>query len=285
MYYTNIIMMKNYQFLGFILLFFNTLSVFSQKLNTNDSLAISYLEKAYSYSYYSPNFQKYLDSAISIKPQEPYFWQQKSMPFFKQRKYEKGMSYLNRAVELDTTGEYLEYRAFIKCIFQKNYQSSLDDFFKSKEKYMNGYVMDSYNFYISLSYLQLGDLEQAEKYILNSIEYEEKSFGKNGVNYLDLFYYAIILMEKERYNEALIILQQVVGFYNKFSDAMYYIGFCHYHLGYYKTSLEYFNLSKKFLKEGYSFTEANSIYEPYPYQIYMHNIDAFISRLNNFGYK
>ena len=81
-----------------------------------------------------------------------YLWQQKAMPLFKARKYEAGMIFLDKAVLYDEA-EYLDYRAFIKCIFAKTYREAIIDFEKCKEKVGNSYVMDhTYDFHIALSY-------------------------------------------------------------------------------------------------------------------------------------
>lgn len=55
----------------------------------------------YKYSYYHPKFQQYLDSALVYLPKDSFLWQQKAMPFFKRKKYEVGMTYVNKAVEYD----------------------------------------------------------------------------------------------------------------------------------------------------------------------------------------
>ena len=75
---------------------------------------------AYKNSIFHPKYQKYIDSALAILPKDPFLLQQKAMPFFKMKKYELGIKYLDKAVENDNQyDKYLAYRAFIKCIFQK----------------------------------------------------------------------------------------------------------------------------------------------------------------------
>ena len=50
----------------------------------------------------------------------------------------------------------LEYSAFMKCLFSKEYEESIEEFMTVKEKYGDSYVMDhTHNFYIGLNYLQL----------------------------------------------------------------------------------------------------------------------------------
>jgi len=72
--------------------------------------------------------QLYIDSALNIVPKASQLWQQKAMPLFKQKKYEIAMPFLDSAVKYDKTKHWLEYRAFIKCIFQKSYRAAIKDF-------------------------------------------------------------------------------------------------------------------------------------------------------------
>ena len=70
--------------------------------------------------YDAEKYQKYIDSALAILPKDPFLLQQKAIPFFKMKKYELGIKYLDKAVENDNQyDKYSAYRAFIKCIFQK----------------------------------------------------------------------------------------------------------------------------------------------------------------------
>lgn len=46
-------------------------------------------------------WQAYLDKGLAIDSTITYFWQQKAMPYFKARKYEIGMEYLDKAVKYD----------------------------------------------------------------------------------------------------------------------------------------------------------------------------------------
>jgi len=68
-----------------------------------------YFKKSFEFGLFSQSHQHYLDSAILFDHKKPYYWQQKSMPLFKQKKYELGMIYLDSAVKYDSTLHYLEY--------------------------------------------------------------------------------------------------------------------------------------------------------------------------------
>ena len=82
------------------------------------------IQKCYSkYNYRNEmaQWQACLDEGLAKDSTIAYLWQQKAMPLFKARKYEAGMVFLDKAVALDEN-KWLDYRAFIKCIFAKTYQ-------------------------------------------------------------------------------------------------------------------------------------------------------------------
>ena len=72
----------------------------------------------YNYNYQMSEWQECLDNGLKKDSTVAYLWQQKAMPLFKMRKYEAGMVFLDKAVKYDET-RWLDYRAFIKCIFVK----------------------------------------------------------------------------------------------------------------------------------------------------------------------
>ena len=114
------------------------------------------------YPLYSQERQRCLDAGLEKDPTIAYLWQQKAMPLFKQGKYEAGMEYIDKAVEIDPQ-RWQPYRAVIKVIFAKTYKAGITDFQDLLEKYGNAYVMDhTYKFHIGLSYLQLNEFEKAE---------------------------------------------------------------------------------------------------------------------------
>ncbi|QQD14266.1 hypothetical protein [Sphingobacterium sp. UDSM-2020] len=59
------------------------------------------VDSARQYSYYSKEWQKYIDMGLKEDSTIAYLWQQKAMPLFKQGKYELGMQYLDKAVLYD----------------------------------------------------------------------------------------------------------------------------------------------------------------------------------------
>jgi len=157
-----------------------------KKLNAQDSTRfVKYIDKVGEFPLFSMKRQQYLDSALSIVPRAAYLWQQKAMPLFKQKKYETGMPYLDSAVKYDKKNNWLQYRAFIKCIFQKSYREAINDFDLVQKVNGNSYVMDhSYEFYKGLCYLQLNKFDSAEYLISKCITEERKARGESWIHNL-----------------------------------------------------------------------------------------------------
>lgn len=220
----------------------------------------------YSYVYNHQQYQKCLDQAIQEDPQISYVWQQKAMPYFKARKYEVGMRYLDKAVKINKA-RYLSYRGFINCIFVKDYESAIRDFEEIKSMVGNSFEMDhSYNFYIALSHLQLNNFKEAEKLFKKEIDDQISEWGAEEYHHLLMFYYGISLYEQQKFKAAISALDKTLKKYPNFSDAMFYKSICLYQQG----NPEFKTLAEKARengKAGNTINEDNAIYETYPYQI------------------
>lgn len=247
----------------------------------SDSLKIvDYWNKTSLVPLFSAKRQLYLDSILAIKPNYAYAWQQKAMPLFKQMKYELGMKYLDSAVKYDKTFHWHEYRAFIKCIFQKNYSEAIRDFKSVKLRNNEGYVMDhSYEFYIGLSFLQLNQFDSAYSYIKSSIDMGEKKW-KTG-HYLEYMYLGIVSMERQDSLQANKYLDKAIALYSNFSDAKYYKAMLWFTSGNINNALVLFKDALKDLSNGYTINEDNAIYESYPYQINKKGLEQFIEYLQS----
>lgn len=148
---------------------------------------------------YDPLVQEILDEGLEADASISYLWQQKAMPLYKQGKYELGLPYLDKAVAYNRR-EYLSYRAFMQCIFAKNYTDAFKDFELCIAEQGNLFEMDhSYNFYIALSYLQLNKFEKAEIIFKEDINTFQKLKGADWVHHIDLFYHGISLFEQKKY--------------------------------------------------------------------------------------
>jgi hypothetical protein len=108
---------------------FTALSQNSKPYSKQDSLkAKTYFDNSWKYSLGSVQHQLYLDSALAIMPTNAYYWQQKSMPLYKAHKHELGKPFVDSAVKYDPS-HWLEYRAFLKCIYHRTYTDALTDFY------------------------------------------------------------------------------------------------------------------------------------------------------------
>lgn len=219
----------------------------------------------FSYYYQMAQWQECLDAGLKKDATIAYLWQQKAMPLFKTRKYEAGMVFLDKAVALDEE-KWLDYRAFIKCIFAKTYKEAILDFEKCKSMRGNTYVMDhTYDFHIALSYLQLNEFKKAEAIFKADIEDQILKYKE--AHYLDLFYYGITLYEQKRWDEAISIFDKALGQYSEFSDVKFYKGICLVQLGKKEEAKIIFEESENDFKNGYTINEDQIFYETYPYQV------------------
>lgn len=222
--------------------------------------------KKYNYNFQMAEWQKCLDEGLQKDSTIAILWHEKAMPYFKSRKYEVGMKYIDKAVQYDPVNQQ-PYRAFIKCIFAKTYNDAITDFEDCKKKFGNNYVMDhTYNFYIALSYLQLNEFQKAEALFK---EYADDIFqNRNGLEHPTiLFYYGISKYEQKKWDEAIIEFDKALKIYPHFSDAKYYKAICLARLDKQEKVAELISESKADFKNGYSINEDNTVYETYPYQI------------------
>lgn len=257
--------------------FFNILIIlpfnaFSQNINmikdlndTQKKIFLNLIQEDSKVSTFSIQHQNYLDSIIALVPKDPFFLQQKAMPLFKQKKYELGMKYLDKAVKLDSTTYYEEYRAFIKCIFQKNYTESINEFNILTKINGDRIIMDhTYSFWIGLCYLQLNEFVKAKEYIIKAISFSKTN---NIVNPYEVFYLGIIEFEIGNYLEAIENFNLSIKNYENFADAKYYKALSLMEIKNNTEARQYFFESKKDFKNGNSFNEGNSQYERFPYQV------------------
>lgn len=239
------------------------------KITKEDSLTIKKLGKlAFESGIFSQEHQKYLDTILYFRPNNASLWQEKAMPCFKAKKYEVGMFFLDKAVELEPEN-YLDYRAFIKCVFSKQYKESIIDFNRLKEINGNLTVMDhSYNFYLGLCYLQLNEFEKANALLQNNIDTELKSFSEDWISPTDWFYLGVSYLELKQYEKAIQNFDIALKQYPTFSDAQFYKYKCLQKLNMLETAKLLLKNAYNNHLAGYTISETNTIYETYPYQVY-----------------
>lgn len=104
------------------------IDILAEKEEQQEKIIQEYLHYcALKHPLYSQERQKCLDAGLEKDPDIAYLWQQKAMPLFKQGKYEAGMEFIDKAVEINPE-LWRPYRAFIKCIFAKTYYEAINDF-------------------------------------------------------------------------------------------------------------------------------------------------------------
>lgn len=220
----------------------------------------------YNYVFQMQEWQSCIDKGLKKDSTIAYLWQQKAMPYFKCKKYEVGMSFLDKAV-LYNKQEWLPYRGFIKCIFSKTYKEAIKDLEECIKLYGNGYIMDhTYSFYIGLCYLQLNEYDKAEKVFddyVNDI-YKNRQQLEHPTAY---FYQAIAKNELQKWDEAIAIFDKALKIYPQFSDAKYYKAICWLKLGKPKEEVvALVGLAREDAAKGFTINEDNTVYETYPYQ-------------------
>ncbi len=233
-----------------------------------DSIIEEHLKNgAWTKGLFSKEWQAEIDKGLAKDSTIAYLWQQKSMPLYKQGKYELGKKYIDEAVKYNRS-EWQEYRAFMTCIFAKRYEDAIADFEDCLRRKGNSYVMDhSYNFYIALSKIQLNQYEAAERLLTKEVAQQAKAQGEDWVHYLDLFYLGIAKYEQGKYEAAIETFDRALKLYPEFSEVLYYKGNCLGRLGDKEAAAELTALAKENGKKGNSIQEDNAIYERYPYQI------------------
>lgn len=220
----------------------------------------------YNYNIQMSERQACLDEGLKIDSTIAYLWQQKAMPYFKARKYEVGMTFLDKAVNYSPE-RWQPYRGFMKCIFSKAYKDAIIDLEDCKKKFGNQYVMDhTYDFYIALSYLQLNEYAKAEIILQNYVDeiYKNRQQLEHHTAY---FYLGIAKYELKKFDEAIAIFNKALKIYPNFSDVKYYKHICLMFVGKNQEAKELYTQIREDFKLGYKLNEDNVIYELYPYQL------------------
>ncbi|MFZ6009043.1 MAG: tetratricopeptide repeat protein [Bacteroidota bacterium] len=235
---------------------------------TQDEIIDKYLKNgAWHHDLFLQEWQAEIDKGLAADSTIAYLWQQKAMPLFKQRKYSPGMKYLDKAV-VYAPERWQDYRAFIKCIFMKDYHAAILDFQSCIKRIGNSYVMDhSYHFYIALCYLQLNEFAKAEKLLADDIVAVRKVKGDGWVHHLDQFYLGIAKFEQKKYDEAIVEFDKALKLYPKFSDVKFYKATAFFRMGNREEAIKLVREAKTDFDQGHTINEDNVIYERYPYQV------------------
>lgn len=251
----------------FLIILLFSLNGFAQYPHLDSLNAQAYFNKSWDYPLHTRQHQLYLDSALQLLPQNAYYWQQKSMPLYKAQKYQVGRPFLDSAVKY-APERWLDYRGFMKCIFEKNYLEAIVDFRNAINRYGNQKVMDhSYEFYTALSFLQLSNTDSSKYYLDRCIEDDSKHFGFANVHYLHYFYRALIAFEEDSTTLAISYFDKALKTYPQFSDAAYYKALLLLRTNRKEEALLIAQKALQDFNTGYTINEDNVFYEYYPYQI------------------
>lgn len=263
------------KFVVCILLFYSAFSsckneVASKKKTATDQEEIidRYLKNgAWKHHFLSKEWDQCISKGLKKDSTIAYLWQQKALPFWKQKKYSQAISFYNKSVELDRK-KWLSRLGFLKCVFAKEYKSALMDLKNYTREFGSTYEQDhSLEFYMGLCYLQLNEFEKALSILQETTLREETENGPKWVHYLDRFYLAIAHYELGNYDLSILEFDKVLSDYPNFSDAQFYKSLCLKYKGKLKEAKILRAKGKINFEKGFTFNEDSSKYESYPYQV------------------
>lgn len=228
----------------------------------------TYLKKgAWNHHYVTKEWQEWIDKGLEKDSTIALLWQQKAIPYWKQRKYELAIACYEKAVTYNRR-RYLSRRGFLKCVFAKSYESALKDINTYQKEFGNTYENDhSLDFYKALCHLGLNQYEEALKILKTSIDKEEEEKGNDWVHYLDRFYLGIAYYELGEYDNAIASFDECLDEYKTFSDAKFWKGKSLVYIGEEEQGNQLMREGKEDYMNGNTFNEASSQYELYPYQL------------------
>jgi len=215
--------------------------------------------------YNSKAWQLHFDSLIAICPNIAEAYQLKALPFIKYGDYAMAMPLEDKAVALDPS-QYLAYRAFLKCIFTKDYEGALVDFQRAEKLFPGRFEMDhSYFFYEGLCYFSLNKYKLAEAAFKKDIFAQTNGDPKKKAHFNSLLYAGILYYAMKNNQQAKYYLLQCLEQYKMLPYANYYLAKVYQREKNKGMSDKYLMLAKAGFEAKYSLNEANEFYVHYPF--------------------
>lgn len=163
----------------YILLLLSTLPTFSQS-KKEDIIGQYLTHGAYKYHYTLQDWQDQINLGLAQDSTLAVIWPQKALPYWKTKKYTLAVACYDKAVKYDREN-YLGRRGYLKCIFQKDYLSTIEDMEQAQKEFDYNYQNDhSYSFYIALCYLQLQEFSKAQEILQRDFDRTTQKQRKTG---------------------------------------------------------------------------------------------------------
>lgn len=260
----------------------NRASCDCSSVKVQDSLVAHYMDNgAYKYGYNDAKWGVYCDSLIAVCPNIASAYQHKALPHIKYGNYAVAFPLEDKAAELDPL-KYLSYRAFLKCIFTKDYEGALVDFEKSQALIPNGFVMDhSYFFYMGICHMELKQYAEAEANFKQDHSIQSKTAGDSWIHFNSHLYRGILHYRMNKKDEAKKYFLKSMDQYAQLAETNYYMGLISKEEGKNSLAKQYLQVAKNSIVKGYGFNEDNVLYTNYPGQIKLFEIDQAMKELEH----
>ena len=245
--------------------------------------AEAYLDSAFiKYSIYDLEGQRKADTALMIDPTFAAAWQQKAMPHLKNGDFPHWIELIDKAVALDAA-RWLDYRAFCKIVFMKDYEGGLRDINQAQKRLPNEnlVVMDhTYDYWRSLCYMETGQLDSALFFMQKSVDEQVKARNFEWTHYGDMFYLGLLYYNKGQVGKAQYYIDASLKNSPNFPDALFYKTLIMIELGRKGEAIDVFNRLVSAREKGYRMNEDNEIYANYPHQIGVGEVEDLRKKLN-----
>ncbi len=244
-------------------------------LAVGDSLKYKACEVAkarLSHYQFSKYYQQALDKALAIDSTFAFAYRAKSTAYLKSGDFLTWMQLMNKAVQYDTLG-HLEYRAWCRYQFFRDYQGAIDDIelLDRLIDYDIGYsVNGDYHLHIAraLSYKALGNREKA-------LTIMEEQFEEDFPGPYDYLHLGVLYLELGQNEKAISALKEQEA-YNDLAENRYYLGLALVKSGDLEGAIQNLALAKSKYLEEYK------MFDPYVQvmdEIYLEDIESALDNL------